>query len=493
MIKVFVSYAWAGDVEFAQRLADRLEREPGLSVQFDQYDVTGGTELTHFMEQSMHSDRIVSVCEPAYKQRADDRVRGVGYEAKLGSAQILARNPRGKFIPVLRGEDDLTSIPDYLTGLAFIDMRAPRDFESGVLELLATLHDKPSRTRPPKNAESTVAEAAHGTAPRRPPLFIGRDDNVAVLRGRLLDPAVTSTVVRGWPGVGKSTIVAALAHDRQVLARFPTILWTSIGEYPDTTKGLRTWLRYLEPDNAAAEAPVTELTTRLARILSTRRALLLIDDVWQEEHASPFRAGGAQCHTVLTTRGVALAQRLAGGASDVYLLPVLAPEPSLDLLACIAPSVVARHRDAARELVDELEGLPLAIRVAGHLLAAEEARGLSAEVLLAELREGRQLLDAAAPDPGLAEFVPATVTALLRRTTDRLTPDERIRFAQLGPFMPKPATIPLDVLETMWDVADARPTVRALVDHGLLEAAGEGVFQMHALLERHANELLEEL
>ena len=42
------------------------------------------------------------------------------------------------------------------------------------------------------------------------------------------------TAVRGWPGVGKTTVAAALAHDQVLASAFPDgLLWASIGQNPD--------------------------------------------------------------------------------------------------------------------------------------------------------------------------------------------------------------------------------------------------------------------
>ncbi|MBO0700932.1 MAG: hypothetical protein J2P46_21235, partial [Zavarzinella sp.] len=89
-----------------------------------------------------------------------------------------------------------------------------------------------------------------------------------------------------------------------------------------------------------------------------------------------------------------------------------------------------------------------------------------------------------------ATSVIPTVEMLLRRSTDRLAPETRERFAWLGAFAPKPATFALDAMRAVWDVPDARPTVRELVARGLLEPAGSR-FQMHALLVAHARRLCE--
>src|SRR5690242_588131 len=81
--------------------------------------------------------------------------------------------------------------------------------------------------------------------------FIGRDEVVAELRQRLL-PSMNKgnvqmvTAVRGWPGVGKTTVAAALAHDQVLASAFPDgLLWASIGQKPDLIGQLDIWAREL--------------------------------------------------------------------------------------------------------------------------------------------------------------------------------------------------------------------------------------------------------
>lgn len=71
-----------------------------------------------------------------------------------------------------------------------------------------------------------------------------------------------------------------------------------------------------------------------------------------------------------------------------------------------------------------------------------------------------------------------------------LDPYTRDCFAYLGVFASKPATFDLDAMSSVWQTEDPRPVVRELADHGLLEPAGDGRFQMHALLVQHARSLL---
>jgi uncharacterized protein DUF4062 len=73
--------------------------------------------------------------------------------------------------------------------------------------------------------EPAPPAALASLAPPTPPLFIGRGNDLASLKARLgIGPSAARravTVIRGWPGVGKTTLVNALAHDSEVAAAFP--------------------------------------------------------------------------------------------------------------------------------------------------------------------------------------------------------------------------------------------------------------------------------
>ena len=118
----------------------------------------------------------------------------------------------------------------------------------------------------------------------------------------------------------------------------------------------------------------------------------------------------------------------------------------IELLGQLAPKVVTRHPEESRALVIELGRLPLAIQVAGRLLAAEAGRGgLGVTELLDDIRKGAALFKAKAP-PGLADLVhetTPTVLALLMKSVDCLDAETKGRFPYLAPFVPKPASFDL--------------------------------------------------
>ena len=343
-------------------------------------------------------------------------------------------------------------------------------------------------------------QAAPAMLPYLPPLILGRDHDIEAVRGRLIRAAFGAgssavTVIRGWPGVGKSTLAASIAHDRVIADSFPDgLLWVALGQTGSTEAALAQWCRQLGATVTAAD-DVNSLSTRLAGLLRGKHVLLIVDDVWQAEQATPLLAGGPGSAALLTTRSTEEAYRLAPSPDDIYVLGVLADSDGLALLRTLAPSVVAEHPGLSAELVAELEGLPLALQVAGRLLAAEAHLGLGVSSLLVDLREGSRLLSAQAP-ADRADILTATtptVAVLLAQSTNRLSAELREQFAFLGAFAEKPATFDIEAIATVWDEPDPLTGVRALVGRGLLEPTGDGRFQMHALLAMHAQALLDEL
>ncbi len=332
--------------------------------------------------------------------------------------------------------------------------------------------------------------------PARPPLVIGRENVLDDLKQRLgignQNPRST-TVIQGWPGVGKSTTVATLAHDRDIGLQFPDgVLWTSLGESPSINNEIVAWAAALGIHEPSRNRSIEDLSAQITAALRDKRVLLIVDDVWRVEHAVPFRVGGEGSALIITSRLNDVAEALAPTASDIYHLPILTEESGLDLLGKLAPDIISQQPEEARELVSNLEGLPLAIHVAGRLLYSESRMGWGIKDLLDELRSGAALLMAQAPTDmqGAGRDTTATVTALLKRSTDALAQETRQRFALLGLFVPKPATFDLSAMSAAWDLADPKPFARQLVNRGLIEPLPGGRFQMHALLVLHAQSLL---
>ncbi|MEQ8675746.1 MAG: BTAD domain-containing putative transcriptional regulator [Aggregatilineales bacterium] len=337
----------------------------------------------------------------------------------------------------------------------------------------------------------------YGNLPPVPDLIVGREDALQSMQSRLaaLRDATTTTpkiqIVQGWPGIGKTTLTAMLAHDPYVHMLFPDgVLWTSLGEAPDLFSELTVWANALNVDISGVTT-IEALSSRVMVALKSQRMLIVVDDVWDVAHVTPFRVGGSQCVMLMTTRLNSVVQSVAVRPQDIYKLPILSDMDSIALLETLAPVAVQEAPDEIRALVHDLEGLPLALQVAGRLLRAEASMGWGVKKLLNELRHDARLLaeNAPADRQDSQDEVPLTVEALLRKSTNLLDAESRERFALLGVFAPKPAYFDEDALQAVWAVDEPRKTIRLLVERGLLEPATQGQFQIHALLVMHAKSM----
>ncbi|NOT05766.1 MAG: hypothetical protein HOP27_14315 [Anaerolineales bacterium] len=334
-----------------------------------------------------------------------------------------------------------------------------------------------------------------GSAPLPPSLVVGREDDIKVIKERLLSGKTDSTnlqvltAIRGWPGVGKGTLASVIAYDHDIISKYSDgVLWISLGPEPNVLSDLAMWGKALGTDDLIKEKTVEDASRRLSALLRYKRMLLIIDDVWSVSDANPFIVGGPRCATLITTRASAVAQALAGTTDNVYRLNVLTERDSLELLKIIAPAVVSNSLGACKELIKELEGLPLALQIAGHLLNVEANDGLNAIDLLQQLRDGKNILESR---ESIDQPTP-TVALLFQKSSDRLDVQTKECFAYLGVFAPKPSTFDLAAMKSVWQIDDPKPIVRTLVERGLLEPIPElGRYQMHSLLAAHARSLLE--
>ncbi len=120
---VFISYSWDNDAhkEWVKSLADILLNN-GINAILDDYDTEPGDRLPHFMEVAVSkADKVLIICTERYKEKADKREGGVGYEEHIISSE-LTKGKENKFIPILRKGTDNTSIPICLLGKKYIDL-----------------------------------------------------------------------------------------------------------------------------------------------------------------------------------------------------------------------------------------------------------------------------------------------------------------------------------------------------------------------------------
>lgn len=123
-VKVFISYSWDDDdhKEWTKHLADELLAQ-GVDATIDQYDLNPGDRIPLFMEESITGAvYVLVICTPKYKEKADSRRGGVGYESNLMSGELYAMNFKPKYIPILRRGTIEEALPSFLSGVLAVDL-----------------------------------------------------------------------------------------------------------------------------------------------------------------------------------------------------------------------------------------------------------------------------------------------------------------------------------------------------------------------------------
>ena len=134
--RVFISYGWDSieHKDWVIRLAERLSKYFDVVIDAK---VPLGTDLNHFMEQMVtSSDRVLLILTPLYKEKADKRLKGVGYESVLISSELYANQLTTKIIPVIRKGTIEECYPLYLGSRKGLDMTDDKFYEQRISELI---------------------------------------------------------------------------------------------------------------------------------------------------------------------------------------------------------------------------------------------------------------------------------------------------------------------------------------------------------------------
>ena len=296
------------------------------------------------------------------------------------------------------------------------------------------------------------------------------DQIVSALRRRGGTVGIT-TAVRGAGGFGKTTVAKIVRADRRVLRRFRgRVYWVTLGR-DVTRQGLASLVSgligQLEPGRAVTFTDPRQAGEQLAAMLAAGpRRLVVLDDVWSEEHLAVFPVAG-RCARLVTTR----IPSLAGAASVPVRVDAMSQEQALALLtAGLPPLPVA----LAAGLVKETGRWPLLLRLVNKILAdqaqsqpdvtaaARDLLGLLSrgEVLQVDQLTGAagQQLDVSDPDQRHK-----AVRATIQASTSLLSPAEHDRFAELAIFA-EDETIPVMLLAALWQATGGldRMATRAL-------------------------------
>jgi WD40 repeat protein len=416
--RVFISYARSDGEEYARNLHTRLEKE-GIPCWMDRFGMEGGKDWRQQILEALDTvEFLVLVMTPAAIGSPN-----VQWEWRSARQQGVCVYPV-KAAPSL----DYSRLPRWMGKSHFytLDAEWPK--------LVNDLNTRCEKIRIPFIPYDV------------PDDFVPRPKEYEQLLGTLLNKheepvAITTAALRGAGGYGKTTMAIALCHNDKIQETFDGgILWVTLGQNPGNLLGKVEDLIYTlnreKPGFTSLEAAIV----RLRELLAERDFLLVIDDVWDASHLTPFLNLGKRCVRLITTRNATVLP------SDARTTPVDAMQQT-EAERLLSANLVERkptdkETKALRDLTARLGECALLLKLANGFLR-ERVKG--GQTVLDALTFLQEALD----ECGLTFFDQEAVEKMLVVSFKLLSTDELARYQELAIF-PEDVDIPLATLQTFW-------------------------------------------
>ncbi|BBH40438.1 hypothetical protein myaer102_29960 [Microcystis viridis NIES-102] len=358
-------------------------------------------------------------------------------------------------------------------------------------------HDIDPEPKPVISA-SLKSSSYRNQAPPKPSYFVERPEVSIELKQLLLSEKTEKTgtlvisAIYGLGGIGKSTLAAALAQEKEVQAFFPDgIFWATLGQQPDILSFLHGWIQALGDYNFKPTG-IDAASLHLRTLLADKKALLVVDDLWNVEDIDPFIVAVNQCKLLVTTREVPVKGAIR------YDLDVMTESQSLALLTGYLKHELTLEDQKQAKILAKIVGyLPLALeltaaQVEDDIPWAELIEELQAEIANLEILDRLEAGDTANEE----KRKHYSLIACFNLSLKRLSPQRLQQFIWLG-VLPDDVTITEKMAITLWDcrLTEARKTLRYLRGKALLltGVSSEQItnYRVHDLLHDLARNLLQ--
>jgi hypothetical protein len=277
-------------------------------------------------------------------------------------------------------------------------------------------------------------------------------------------------------GIGKSVIAASFARACDTRRAFGDgVIWLRFGQQANPLRNIAAIARAFN-DDPQKYLDLDDARLHLPELLATKNCLIILDDVWKIDDAAPIvDAAGQLCRLLITSRDAGLVRAL--GAQE-HRLDVLDTNQALALLANWAGEPVEKLPAEAGAVADECGYLPLALSMAGAMVAGNPAgwKSVLNRLRKADLEKIEQQFRGY-PYPNLLKAIQVSV--------DALDGARRQRYFDFAVF-PEDTPIPAAALTTFWlpenlDEDDTTDFLNLLVNRSLLKRIGRDRYTLHDL------------
>ncbi|EHA8589279.1 putative disease resistance RPP13-like protein 1 [Cocos nucifera] len=215
------------------------------------------------------------------------------------------------------------------------------------------------------------------------------------------DHAIPVVSIVAMGGMGKTTLAKLVYNDKRVEQHFQVRSWVWVSQVYDELRLTRAIIESVTKQECNL-SNLGALQDRLSRVLSGKRFLLVLDDIWNEDpkHWETLQASlisAAKGSRVMITTRNENAASIMGGEPFLHLRglqrsdswALFCRHAFYGYQAVASPSLIA----IGRKIVDKCKGVPLKVKTLGGLLYSETSEESWDEILRSDiwdLEEGEE-------------------------------------------------------------------------------------------------------
>ena len=333
------------------------------------------------------------------------------------------------------------------------------DMHPDLLDILKK-SDTPD-TAPEADGNTVLSDFVPVQRPSRPAHFVGREQEIQQIL-KTLQPGNVN-VICGAGGIGKSAVAAETIWQATAANLPPSqfsggVIYYNFYNQPEARQALEHIARSYEIE------PVPTPKSAAQRALSNRQALLILDGAEVADNLPEILSIAGDCGVLITTR------RRLDAVYNCLELGTLPESEAVKLFKQWVRQPV--EEDVVKKICKLLDGLPLAIELAGRYIVAtredpDEYLNWLKEALLPALHYG--------------EHEHESIPVLLRKNLTRVGERARQSMLVIGVLAPTSFTAETVAASLGWRIRDAQSALGELVIWGILRRE-QGRYQAYHLL-----------